>query len=169
MSLSMHQITIPIFIRMFNNISIILKKAEAHCDKEHIDPAEWLNARLAPDMFPLVRQIQIATDTAKGCASRLADIEIPVYADTESSFAELEDRIQKTIHFLQSVNSSDIDSSENREVTFKTQHHELHFKGLDYVTHFVLPNFYFHISMTYAILRHNGLAIGKTDYLGAIK
>ncbi|MBL7478948.1 DUF1993 domain-containing protein [Legionella bononiensis] len=169
MSLSMHQITIPVFIRMLNNISIILKKAEAHCVKAQIDPAEWLNARLAPDMFPLVRQVQIATDTAKGCASRLAAIEIPVYEDTESSFAELDDRIQKTIHFLQSFSSSQIDSSENREVTLKAQHHELHFKGLDYVTHFVLPNFYFHISMTYAILRHNGLVIGKTDYLGSIQ
>ncbi|KTD33652.1 hypothetical protein Lmor_1964 [Legionella moravica] len=168
MSLSMHQMTIPVFIRMLNNTSIILKKAVSHCDNNQIDPAEWLNARLAPDMFPLIRQIQIATDTAKGCASRLAGIEIPVYADNETSFAELEDRIKKTIHFLESVSSSQIDGSENREVTLKTHQNELHFKGLDYVNHFALPNFYFHISMTYAILRHLGLAIGKTDYLGSI-
>lgn len=168
MSITMYQATIPVFIRMLNNISAVLKKAVIYAETKNIDPSVLINARLAPDMFALGRQIQIATDTAKGCAARLAGVEIPVYTDTESTFTELDERIAKTINFLNSVTPAQIDGSEQKDIMLKIRGEEIHFAGLIYVTGFALPNFYFHISMTYAILRHNGLDIGKRDYLGSI-
>ncbi|QKE63364.1 DUF1993 family protein [Aquipseudomonas campi] len=168
MSLSMYQASIPVFVRMFGNLSAILDKAAAYADAKKIDPAVLLNARLAPDMHPLTRQVQIASDAVKGCAARLAGVEIPSYADTESSFAELQARIQKTVDFLKGFSPAQIDGSEGREVVLKFPGAEMKFTGQDYLQHFVLPNFYFHVTTAYAILRHNGLAIGKMDYLGGV-
>lgn len=168
MSLSMYQASIPVFVRMFGNLAAILDKAAVYADAKKIDPAVLLNARLAPDMHPLTRQVQIASDAAKGCAARLAGVEIPGFADTESSFAELQARIQKTLDFIQGFSPAQIDGSEEREVVMRFPGAELKFSGQDYLLHFVLPNFYFHLTTAYAILRHNGLEIGKMDYLGPV-
>jgi hypothetical protein len=162
----MYQASIPAFVRMLGNLSAILDKAAAHAEAKKIDPAVFINARLAPDMFPLSRQVQIATDMVKGCAARLAGIEVPRYEDNETTFAELQARIDKTKAFIQSVNASQIDGSEERQITLKFGSRELSFLGLPYLLDFVLPNFHFHLSMTYAILRHNGVEIGKKDYIG---
>ncbi|MWV17508.1 DUF1993 family protein [Pseudomonas sp. L-22-4S-12] len=166
MSLSMYQASIPVFVRMFGNLAAILDKAAVYADAKKIDPAVLLNARLAPDMHPLTRQVQIASDAAKGCAARLAGAEIPSFADSESSFAELQARIQKTLDFIQGFSPAQIDGSEEREVVIRFPGAELKFSGQDYLLHFVLPNFYFHLTTAYAILRHNGLEIGKMDFLG---
>jgi hypothetical protein len=166
MSLTMYQASIPAFVRMLGNLSAILDKAAAHAEAKKIDPAVFVNARLAPDMFPLSRQVQIATDMVKGCAARLAGIEVPHYEDNETTFAELQARIDKTKAFIQSVNASQIDGSEERPITLKFGSRELSFLGQAYLLDFVLPNFHFHLSMTYAILRHNGVEIGKKDYVG---
>jgi hypothetical protein len=166
MSLTMYQASIPAFVRMLGNLSAILDKAAVHAEAKKIDPAVFVNARLAPDMFPLSRQVQIATDMVKGCAARLAGIEVPRYEDNETTFAELQARIDKTKAFIQSVNASQIDGSEKRPITLKFGSRELSFLGQPYLLDFVLPNFHFHLSMTYAILRHNGVEIGKKDYVG---
>ena len=166
MSLTMYQASIPVFVRMLGNLSAILDKAAAHAEAKKIDPSVFINARLAPDMFPLSRQVQIATDMAKGCAARLAGIEVPRYEDNESTFAELHARIAKTIAFIESVSVSQIDGSEERQITLKFGSHELNLLGQAYLLDFVLPNFHFHLTTTYAILRHNGVEIGKKDYTG---
>jgi hypothetical protein len=167
MSLSMYQASIPFFIRMLGSLSKILEKAAAHAEGKKIDPSIFIQARLAPDMYPLARQIQIATDGVKGCAARLAGIEVPSFPDTEATFPELQARIAKTVAFLQSVSAAQIDGSEERTVTLKVRGKELSFQGVPYLFGFVIPNFYFHVTATYAILRHNGVEIGKMDYLGS--
>jgi uncharacterized protein len=167
MSTTMYQATIPVFIRMLTNLSAILKKADHYIESKKIESSALINARLAPDMFPLVRQIQIATDAAKGCAARLAHIEVPSYLDNETTFAELHERINKTITFLKGVNASQVDGSEDHTISLKIGGQDLNFKGHEFALHFALPNFYFHVSMAYAILRHNGLELGKKDYLGS--
>jgi len=166
MSLTMYQASIPVFVRMLDNLSGILDKAAAHAEAKKIDPAIFVNARLAPDMFPLSRQVQIATDMVKGCAARLAGIEVPSYEDNESTFSELQARIAKTKAFIESVSASQIDGSEERKITLKFGSKELNFLGQAYLLDFVLPNFHFHLTTTYAILRHNGVEIGKKDYTG---
>lgn len=166
MSLSLYQACVPQFVRMFGNLSVILDKAVAYSEERKIDPAVLLNARLAPDMHPLTRQVQIASDVSKGCVARLAGIEPPSFADTESSFAELQARIGKTLEFIKSVTPEQVNAGEGREILLKFPNAEFGFKAPDYVLHFVLPNFYFHVTTAYAILRHNGLAIGKMDYMG---
>jgi len=166
MSITMYQASIPVFVRMLGNLSAILDKAAAHAETKKIDPAIFVNARLAPDMFPLSRQVQIATDMVKGCAARLAGIEVPSYEDNETTFADLQERITKTVAFLQSVSASQIDGSEDRKITLKFGSKELNFLGQAYLLDFVLPNFHFHLTTTYAILRHNGVEIGKKDYVG---
>jgi len=167
MSLSMYQATIPTFVRMLNNLSAILKKAEANAAARTIDPSVFVGARLATDMFPLSRQVQIATDGVKGCAARLAGVEIPSYPDTETTFAELQARIAKTVAFLEGFKAAQIDGSEDRTITLKLGPQEVSFAGADYVFNFVLPNLYFHATTAYAILRHNGVDVGKMDFLGA--
>ena len=166
MSLTMYQASIPVFVRMLDNLSGILDKAAAHAEAKKIDPAIFINARLAPDMFPLSRQVQIATDMVKGCAARLAGIEVPGYEDNESTFSELQARIAKTKAFIESVSASQVDGSEERKITLKFGSKELSFLGQAYLLDFVLPNFHFHLTTTYAILRHNGVEIGKKDYTG---
>nr|AYM53758.1 hypothetical protein [Archangium gephyra] len=166
MSLSMYQASIPVFIRMLGNLSGILEKAAAYAETKKIEPSVLINSRLAPDMRPLSFQIQIASDLAKGCAARLAGIDPPSMTDTESTFPELQERIKKTIAFLQTVSAAQVDGSEEREVVLKMRGTEMQFKGQPYLLGFVLPNFYFHVTTAYNILRHNGLDIGKADFLG---
>ena len=166
MSLTMYQSSIPSFLRMLGNLSAILDKAAAHAEAKKIDPSIFVNARLSPDMFPLSRQIQIATDMVKGCAARLAGIDVPSYEDNETTFAELQARITKTKEFLQSVSAPQIEGSEDRQITVKFGSRELSFLGQDYLFDFVIPNFHFHLTTTYTILRHNGVEIGKKDYTG---
>jgi hypothetical protein len=168
MALSMYQTTVPVFIRMLNNLSTILTKAAHHAELKKIDPAVFINARLAPDMFALARQVQIATDVAKGCAARLADIEIPSFADTETTFPELHERLAKTVRFLEGINAAQLNGSEERTINLKLRGEEISFTGPDYTLGFALPNFYFHVTTAYDILRHNGLDIGKRDFLGKI-
>lgn len=167
MSISMYKATVPVFITMLTNLSAILKKADHYAESKKIEPSALINARLAPDMFTLARQIQIATDSAKGCAARLANMEIPSFPDTETTFSQLHERLSKTISFLKTVHASEVDGSEERTISLKIAGREMNFKGQEFALHFALPNFYFHISMAYAILRHNGLEIGKKDYLGS--
>src|SRR5580698_8690534 len=164
MSLSMYQASIPVFISQLNNLTGILKKGEEHALAKKIEPEVFINARLAPDMFPLSRQVQIATDGVKGCAARLAGVEVPSYPDTEKTFAELQARIAKTIEFLKTFSAKQIDGSEERKVTLKLRGQETVFLGQPYLLNFVLPNLYFHITTAYAILRHNGVDIGKKDF-----
>ena len=166
MSQFMYQASIPVMVRMLGNLKKILKKAEKHAAVKKIDPSVFLNARLSPDMFPLTRQIQIASDSAKGCAARLSGNKIPVYKDTEKTFPQLYQRIDKTIAFLKKTQKKDVEGSENREIVLQFPNMTVKFKGMDYLTGFVLPNFYFHVMAAYAILRHNGVDIGKRDYLG---
>lgn len=168
MSLSMYQASIPMLLRGLDNLAAILAKAAAHAAARKIAPEVFLNARLAPDMLPLVRQVQIVSDTAKGCAARLAGIEVPSYADTETSFAELQERLAKTVAFLKSVAPEQVDGSEERAIVLKAHDQEIHFTGRTYLLGFVLPNFYFHLTTAYAILRHNGVELGKKDYLGEV-
>jgi len=168
MTLSMYQASTPAFIRTLESMSAILDKAAAHAAAKKIDPSVLVNARLAPDMFPLSRQIQIATDGVKGCAARLAGIDVPSFPDTETTIPELKARIAKTVEFLKSVPAEKIDGSEERPINLKVGPYDLSFVGLPYLFNFVIPNFYFHITAAYAILRHNGVDIGKKDFLGDI-
>jgi hypothetical protein len=162
----MYQASIPVFIRALENLSKILDKAAAYAETKKIDPLVLINSRLAVDMLPLSRQVQIASDGVKGCAARLAGIENPSYADTESTFPELQERIAKTIKFLQSVTPAQIDGSEDKDVTLKAGGAERTFKGQPYLLKFVIPNLFFHVTTAHDILRHNGLDVGKKDYLG---
>ena len=167
MSLSMYQASIPAFIKILNNLSAILDKAASHAEAKKIDLSVFVNARLAPDMFPFSRQIQIATDSVKGCAARLSGTEPPSYPDTESTFPELKARIAKTVAFLQSFKPAQIDGSEERKITVKMRSGDMNFLGKPYLFEWVIPNFYFHVITAYDILRHNGVDIGKMDFLGA--
>jgi hypothetical protein len=166
MSLSIYQISIPVFARALNNLAAILNKAAAYAEAKKIDPSVLINYRLAPDMLPLSRQVQIASDTAKGCAARLAGVDVPSFADTETTFPELQERIDKTLAFLNTLTAEQIDGSESRTVTIQLRGKDVQFVGLAYLTSFVLPNLYFHVTTAYAILRHNGVELGKADYLG---
>ncbi len=166
MSLSMYQASIPTLVHMLGNLSAILTKAAKYAETKKFDPSVLINARLAPDMLPLSSQIQTASDVAKGCAARLAGIEAPSFPDTETTFPELQTRIAKTIEYLNSVSPAQIDGSEERTVILKMRTQDMQFQGQVYLLSFVLPNFYFHITTAYAILRHNGLDIGKGDFLG---
>jgi hypothetical protein len=168
MSLSIYQASVPVLIRALNNLSAIVDKAVANAEARKIEPAVFINARLAPDMFPLARQIQSASDGAKGCAARLAGIDIPSFADTETSFPELQERIAKTVAFLQSVSEAQFEGSESRTVTMKLRGADVNFTGQSYLLGFALPNFFFHVTTAYAILRHNGVDIGKRDFLGNV-
>ena len=166
MTISMYQASVPVFTRMLNNLATILEKAAAHAEAKKIDPAVLINNRLYPDMLPLARQIMIASDTAKGGAARLAGVEPPKYEDNETSFPELIERVRKTIAYLNTLKPAQIDCSEKKSVTLKVRDDTLTFEGLTFLLHRVLPNLYFHVSIAYAILRHNGVDIGKKDYLG---
>ncbi len=168
MAISMYSASVPVFIRMLKNLTGILEKAQAFADAKKIEPDVLLNARLFPDMFPVVKQVQVATDFAKGTAARLAGTEPPSYEDTEKTFAELIARVQKTVDFLKTVKADQVNGSEDRDITLKMRTGELNFKGEPYLNFFSLPNFYFHVTTTYDILRHNGVEIGKMDFIGGV-
>jgi uncharacterized protein len=166
MPFSIYEASIPPMIRGLGNLSKIIDKAVAQAKADNIPLASLLEARLAPDMIPFTGQIQIASDTAKGCAARLAGIEAPAMADTETTFPELQARIARTIDFLKSVGADKLAGAEDRTVVLKFPNGEMKFSGKDYLTGFALPNFYFHLTTAYGLLRHKGVAIGKMDYLG---
>ena len=166
MTISMYAASIPLLKHNLKSLAAVLAKAEAHAMEKKIAPSVLLDSRLYPDMFPLTRQVQIATDHAKGCAARLSGSEIPKYEDTESSFADLAARIAKTISFLDSVRADQIDGSEEREIALQAGPRTMEFKGQAYLTNWVLPNFFFHVTTAYAILRHNGVELSKADFLG---
>ena len=166
MPISMHQASAPRFAHALTNLSAILAKAQAHCEAKKIDPQVMTGSRLYPDMFPLVRQVQIACDTAKGAVARLAGVEIPKHEDTEKTFDELRARIARTLDFIAMVKPAQVDGSEEKEIVIKTPSRELRFNGAQYLLGFAHPNFYFHAATAYDILRHNGVEIGKADFLG---
>ena len=165
MSISMYQASIPHFILMLDNLSAILDKTEAHAKAKNIDQGVFVNARLAPDMYPLGRQIQIVADMAKACAARLAGIDVPRDEDDETTFADLKARIAKTITFLQSVNVDQINGSDGRMVTITMHDKEAVYSGQHYLLDIIIPHFYFHVTTAYAILRHHGVELGKSDYI----
>ena len=166
MPLSMYQASLPVFIRALTNLSAILDKGAAFAEAKKIDPAILVNARLAADMFPLARQVQIATDVSKGAAARLAGVEVPSYEDKEATFPELKERIAKTIAFLKTLKPEQIDGTEEKPIQLKVGGQDLTFTGQNYLLHFAIPNVFFHETATYAILRENGVELGKRDFLG---
>lgn len=166
MSISMYQASVPVFNRMLKNLSEIMRKGEAYAEANRIEPDVLINSRLFPNMFPLYRQIQIASDAAKGCVARLAGLEPPRYEDNESSFAELYARIDKTIAFLDTVTPDLIDGTEHKEIILKLPNYELTLEGMQFLLNFSMPHFYFHVVTAYDILRHNGVVLIKEDYLG---
>ena len=165
MTISMYTASVPVMRHMLANLAGIIGKAAAHADARKIDPAALLNARLFPDMFALVKQVQIATDNAKGVA-RLAGMEVPKYEDNETSFADLQARIAKTMAFLDTLKPEQVDGSEQRDIVVQLRDKKFEFTGQDFLLKRLLPNFYFHLTTAYNILRHNGIEIGKNDYLG---
>ncbi|RYZ11464.1 MAG: DUF1993 domain-containing protein [Comamonadaceae bacterium] len=166
MSLSMYDASVTVFLHNLQQLSHMLEKGRAHAEAAGLDPATLTQARLAPDMFPLTRQIQSASDASKLGVARLAAIEAPPFADVEESFAELQDRIARTRAFLQDVPKAAFEGSEERAVVLKTPRGEMKFDGQGYLLHFALPNFFFHVTTAYAILRNQGVPLGKMDFLG---
>ncbi len=166
MSVSLHVALSSVVHQMLPALSNVLGKAAAHAEARKIDQSVLLNARLYPDMLPLSRQIQIVSDSVKGAAARLAGVENPSYADTETTFAELQERLAKTLAFFDSIPAEAINNATAKEINFKAGPAELSFHGTHYVLNWVFPNMYFHVATAYDILRHNGVEIGKRDYLG---
>ena len=162
----MYQASAPRFANALRNLSAILDKAQAHAEAKKLDPAALGAQRLIVDMFPLSRQVQIACDTAKGAVARLAGVEIPKHEDTEQTLPELKARIAKTVDFVQSIKAERIDGSEEKEIVLQMRSGERRYAGLQYLMGHALPNFYFHVTTAYNILRHNGVELGKADYLG---
>ena len=168
MTISMYQASVPRFANTLKNLSAILDKAQAHCEAKKIDPLALTSFRLFPDMFPLARQVYIATDTAKGAVSRLAGIEIPKYDDVEQTIPELNARIAKTVEFMLGVPAAKIEGSADRDIAMKIAGKDTVLKGAQYLLGHAYPNFYFHCITAYNILRHNGVEVGKRDFLGAV-
>lgn len=166
MSLTMYSSSVPIFLSYLKNLSNILKKGADYAAEKKIDEKVLTGARLFPDMFPLSRQVQIACDVAKGCGARLGSVEVPKYEDNEVTFAELQARIEKTVNFLKSIPEASINGSEQKQIKLQAGPRELEFVGEFFLRNWALPNVYFHITTTYNILRHNGVPVGKMDFLG---
>lgn len=166
MTFSMYQASVPVFLRALDNLSSVLAIGAAHAEARKIDPLVLTGARLYPDMFPMSRQVQIACDMVKGGAARLAGVDAPPKADSEKTFAELCERIEWTSNFLRGFTAAQIDGSEERPIVMKTPFGELNFTGQSYLTGFVLPNLYFHSTTTYNILRHSGVELSKTNFIG---
>ncbi|NWG88070.1 MAG: DUF1993 domain-containing protein [Hydrogenophilaceae bacterium] len=166
MSLSMYQASVPVYIRMLNNLIAIMEKAAAHCEANKIDPAALIDFRLYPDMFAFAKQVQVACDHAKNGAARLAGVEGPEIGGGEKSFADLIERAKKTIAYLESFKPEQIDGAEEREVVLKRGDTVTTYRGQDFLLNRALPNLFFHITTAYDILRHNGVELGKKDYLG---
>lgn len=167
MALSMYDASVPVFIRTLGIFSNILDKGAAYADSRKIDPSVLINSRLAPDMRPLSSQVQLASDMALRGGARLAGVEFPSNPDTETTFPELKERLAKTIRFLETLPADKIDGSEERAIVLQMRDGELAFTGQSYLLNFVLPNVYFHVATAYLILRHNGVELGKKDFLGA--
>ena len=165
MTISMSSASVPVFKHMLTNLSHFLDKGAAHAEAKKFDPANLLNYRLAPDMLPFTKQVQIACDAAKLAVSRIGGIEAPKFEDTEASFPELKARIQKTLDFLASVPADKLDGTEDKDVSFPQGGGTRTMKAQAYLTTWALPNMFFHVTTAYAILRHNGVEIGKRDYL----
>ena len=166
MTISMYQASVPVLLRMLGSLRKILEKGAAHAEAKKIDAAVFLQARLSPDMFQLTRQVQVASDMAKSVAARLAGVEPPKYEDNEASFAELLARIDKTVAYLKTFKPAQIDGSEDRDIKLQMRTGPMEFKGINYLLYFVMPNFFFHCTTAYAILRHNGVELGKMDFIG---
>ena len=166
MKMSMYQASVPTFSRVLENLAAILEKAEQHAAAKKIDPAVLINSRLAPDMFPLGRQVQIASDAAKGGAARLAQATPPAFEDTETTFAQLVERCRKTVAYLQTLKPEQIDGSEDRTVSWQSRSATKTMQGMPYLLNHVTPNVFFHVTTAYDILRHNGVELGKQDFLG---
>lgn len=164
-SISMYQASVPVFVRMLRNLGVLLDKGKAHAEARKIDMNVLPAARLIADMFPLSRQVQIASDHAKGAVARLAGVEVPKYEDDERTIEELQARIARTIAFVEQFSAGEIDGSEEREIVLAMSSGERRFKGMEYLLEFAMPNFYFHVVMAYGILRQNGVEIGKRDFL----
>jgi hypothetical protein len=169
MSISLYDVSIPLFTLSLNNLSAILDKAESHGEAKKVDPKVIPQARLIVDMLPLSAQIQIACDTAKGAAARLAGVEVPKHQDTEATLTELKARVAKTLDFIKTIKPEQLREAETREVVLQFPQTTLKFNGLNYLTNFALPNFFFHVTMAYALLRKNGIDLGKRDFLGPIQ
>lgn len=166
MPLSMSEVSVPLFLQGLKGLSGVLGKAQAQAEAKGIPDVHYLHARLYPDMLPMARQVQIACDFAKGPVARLAGADMPSFEDTETSFDDLKDRVAKTIAYIESVPAASIDGSEDKDITLVRRGETFVFKGLPYLMEQALPNFFFHITTAYAILRHNGVEIGKKDFLG---
>lgn len=166
MTISMYLSTVPRFTNTLGNLSNILDKAKAHVEAKKIDAAVLPAYRLFPDMLPMSSQVQIACDSAKGAVARLAGVEIPKFEDTEKTLDDLKARIAKTVAFIQSVQAGQINGTEDKEIVLKRGDKEVRYTGMQFLLGHALPNFYFHVTTTYNILRHNGVEIGKRDYLG---
>jgi hypothetical protein len=169
MAVSLYDVSIPIFTLSLNNLATILDKAASHSETKKVDPKVLPAARLIIDMLPLSAQIQIACDTAKGAAARLAGIDVPKHEDTESTLNELKARIVKTLDFIKGIKPEQLQGAETREIVLQFPQNTLKFSGVNYLTNFVLPNFFFHVTMAYALLRKNGVDLGKRDFLGPIQ
>jgi hypothetical protein len=168
MSLSMYQASVPVFVQLLGSLSAVVDKAIAHATAKKFDPSVLLGTRLFPDMLPLVKQFQIATDHAKGAPARLAGQEPPKFADDEKTLEEIKARLTKTIDYLKSLTPAQIDGSEGKEIVLPLRTRTLTFTGQAYLLHFAMPNFYFHVTTAYAILRQAGVEIGKSDFIGQI-
>ena len=166
MQISMYKASAPRFIHILNNLSAMLDKAQAHADAKKVDPVVFTSFRLFPDMFTMARQVQVACDVSKGVVARLAGVDVPKHEDTEQTFAELKARIAKTVAFINSIKPDQIDGTEDKEITLKLGKQEHTFKGMQYLLNFAYPNFYFHATTVYNILRHNGVEFGKKDFVG---
>jgi uncharacterized protein len=166
MKTSMYQASVPVFTRALNNLASILEKAMAHAEARKIEPAALLQARLFPDMFPLLKQVQIATDAAVGGTARLAGVDVPVYENTEASFADLVARIRRATDYLSGFKAEQIDGCEDKTISWQTRSSTKSMQGLPYLNQHVLPNVFFHVTTAYNILRHNGVELGKMDFLG---
>jgi hypothetical protein len=166
MAITMYQASVPVFIKLLGNLKAILEKTAAHAAAKKIEEAVFVNARLYPDMLPLSAQVQIASDSARGACARLSGAEPPPIEDKEKTLAELIARIDTTIAYLRTFKAEQLDGTETRQITRKLRGNPVTFSGVDYLLTFAMPNFYFHVTTTYAILRHNGVELGKGDFLG---
>ena len=166
MTISMYQASVPRFINILGNLANILDKAQAHVEAKKIAEGTLPGYRLFPDMLPMTSQVQIACDSAKGVVARLAGIDIPVFEDNEKTLADLKTRVAKTIAFIQTITPAQIDGTEEKDIVIKRGEKETHYKGMQFLLGHAVPNFYFHVTTTYNILRHNGVEIGKRDFLG---
>jgi hypothetical protein len=169
MSISLYDVSIPVFTLTLNNLATILDKAATHAETKKVDPKVVGQARLIVDMLPLSSQIQIACDTAKGAAARLAGVPVPKHEDTEATLAELKARVAKTVDFIKTVKREQFQNAETRDIVLQFPQSTLKFTGINYLTNFVLPNFFFHVTVAYALLRKNGVDLGKRDFLGPIQ